>query len=200
MLLREDSTFGELVAILLPAGFGLGFLFQSCLLVTQAAVANNMLAAATAAVTFFRSIGGVIGVAVCGAVLNNSVAARLASNPLTAEYSTTHFNLNALQTATPAVRELVVAAFVEGIHNVFEVATPVIGIGFLLALFVKYIPLKTVMGSAPSPLVTSASSSLLGVYTPSFYIRNKNKIAPERRSHGTVSVVLVNKDNKFVHE
>lgn len=152
LLLAKDSTFGQLVGILIPAGFGLGWLMQTILLVTQAAVDVKSLATATAAVNFFRSIGGVVGVAVFGAVLNNTVNDQLAANPLTAGHASGGFDLNSVSSAPPMIQAIVVDAFVAGIHNIFVVATPFAGGALICSLFIKFIPLRTFVGSAPPPL------------------------------------------------
>src|SRR3546814_4287748 len=58
-------------------GIGLGLTMQTLVLATQNAVPISDLGAATAAVSFFRSLGGSIGVALFGALFNSRLAERL---------------------------------------------------------------------------------------------------------------------------
>ncbi|SCD91873.1 drug resistance transporter, EmrB/QacA subfamily [Streptomyces sp. TverLS-915] len=59
-------------------GTGVGMSMQNLVLVLQNTVPLHELGAASGAITFFRSLGGTIGVSVLGAVLANSVSGRIA--------------------------------------------------------------------------------------------------------------------------
>lgn len=61
---------------MLLAGMGMGLIMVPLLIAVQNAVPRRNLGAATAATTFFRAIGGAVGVAVMGAVLSTQLAAR----------------------------------------------------------------------------------------------------------------------------
>jgi len=150
LLLAEDSTFGQLVGLLIPVGVGLGSLIQTTLIVTQASVLHEELATATAAVQFFRSIGGVVGVAAFGAVLNNTLAAQIAKTPLLAGHSGT-IDLTSIAAAPPFIKELIINAFVVAIHNIYILATPFAACAFLSTIFIKYVPLRKSVGGAPPP-------------------------------------------------
>jgi EmrB/QacA subfamily drug resistance transporter len=62
---------------MLLAGMGMGLIMVPLLIAVQNAVPRRDLGTATAATTFFRSIGGAVGVAVMGAVLSHELAAQL---------------------------------------------------------------------------------------------------------------------------
>jgi EmrB/QacA subfamily drug resistance transporter len=62
---------------MLLAGMGMGLIMVPLLIAVQNAVPRADLGAATAATTFFRSIGGAVGVAVMGAVLSAGLAGEL---------------------------------------------------------------------------------------------------------------------------
>ena len=55
-------------------GFGLGLTMQVLVLAVQNTVAPNQLGVATSAATFFRSIGGVVGVSIFSAIFNHELA------------------------------------------------------------------------------------------------------------------------------
>jgi len=62
---------------MLLAGMGMGLIMVPLLIAVQNSVPKRDLGAATSATTFFRSIGGAVGVAVMGAVLSHELAGRL---------------------------------------------------------------------------------------------------------------------------
>jgi predicted MFS family arabinose efflux permease len=62
---------------MLLAGMGMGLIMVPLLIAVQNAVPKRDLGAATSATTFFRSIGGAVGVAVMGAVLSSELARQL---------------------------------------------------------------------------------------------------------------------------
>jgi len=62
---------------MLLAGMGMGLIMVPLLIAVQNAVPKRDLGAATSATTFFRSIGGAVGVAVMGAVLSGQLATQL---------------------------------------------------------------------------------------------------------------------------
>jgi hypothetical protein len=59
-----------LTAVLALTGFGFGFASMSYLLAAQEAVEWQQRGLVTSAITFFRSIGGALGVGVLGAMFN----------------------------------------------------------------------------------------------------------------------------------
>eukprot|EP00026_Physarum_polycephalum_P003870 Phypoly_transcript_03886.p1 GENE.Phypoly_transcript_03886~~Phypoly_transcript_03886.p1 ORF type:complete len:549 (+),score=68.99 Phypoly_transcript_03886:489-2135(+) len=136
-LLEVDSSFGQMVGLLIPTGVGLGLCLQSILLAVQACVPLNAIAVGTAAVQFFRNIGAVVGVAVFGAIMNNELA----------QFGVEAGGVDTTGENLPLpIRE----AFVHAIHTMFYVAIPVAGVGFILALFLEWIPLKKTLGAGPA--------------------------------------------------
>jgi len=73
LLSRMDihTTSGGVVQRMLITGLGIGVSMSLFTIVVQNAVSRREMGAATAALTFFRSIGGTIGVAVLGSVMTN---------------------------------------------------------------------------------------------------------------------------------
>jgi hypothetical protein len=61
-------------------GFGLGFMMPSLVIAVQNAFSYQVLGVVTSSVTFFRSIGGTIGVAVLGSLLTSRLNSELAVN------------------------------------------------------------------------------------------------------------------------
>jgi len=82
--LRADTPVVTLWSWMFLAGVGIGPSFAVFTIVVQSAVAQGMLGAATSALTFFRQVGGSVGLALAGTVFGtafaNEVPRQLASN------------------------------------------------------------------------------------------------------------------------
>ncbi len=75
--LRADTPVMTLWAWMLVAGLGIGPSFAVFTIVVQNAVAPRMLGAATSALTFFRQVGGSVGLAIAGTVFGSALNAEL---------------------------------------------------------------------------------------------------------------------------
>jgi EmrB/QacA subfamily drug resistance transporter len=75
--MNVDTTNGLAIRNMVITGFGQGVTMPLYMLAVQNAVSYNVLGTATSSVTFFRSIGGSVGLAVFGSVMNNSFASAL---------------------------------------------------------------------------------------------------------------------------
>ncbi len=107
-LLQASSTLPYIVAAMLVIGTGLGLMSTAFVISVQNAVPWNLRGVATASTQFFRTIGGTVGVAMMGTILNLQMAAHFA--PILARYPAVVANLpnniapsNVL--LTPAVRQ-----------------------------------------------------------------------------------------------
>jgi MFS family permease len=151
-------------------GLGLGQLMQTLTIASQNAVEARDIGVATSSATFFRQMGGTLGVAVFLSILFNNIAdkgpeigakigAAIQSNPgLLADPKNKDFlpggNLMAqitsdsrfLKTASPELANPIKQAFAESAANVFLSATIVIVIGFAISLFIKELALRTKSG------------------------------------------------------
>jgi len=151
-------------------GLGLGQLMQTLTIASQNAVEAKDIGVATSSATFFRQMGGTLGVAVFLSILFNNLAdkgseigakigAAIQANPaLLADPKNKDFlpggNLMAqitsdssfLNTASPELANPIKQAFAESTANVFLSATIVIVIGFVISLFIKELALRTKSG------------------------------------------------------
>src|SRR5216683_222527 len=83
-LLQVSSTLPYIVAAMLVIGTGLGLMSTAFIISVQNAVPWNVRGVATASTQFFRTMGGTVGVALMGTILNLQMAARFA--PILARY------------------------------------------------------------------------------------------------------------------
>jgi EmrB/QacA subfamily drug resistance transporter len=134
-----DTSYPLIAVYMLVFGAGVGMLMQNLVLVVQNAVAPQVLGTASATVTFFRSLGGAIGVSVLGSVLASRVGSLITDRqddlmaaiaklgPAGAKVG------QALQSGTipevsklpETVRVIVEQAYGQGIAGVFLVAVPI---------------------------------------------------------------------------
>jgi EmrB/QacA subfamily drug resistance transporter len=78
--MSTSTTNGELVRNMIVTGLGLGILMSLFTIIVQNAFNRDMLGQVTSGITFFRSLGGSIGVAVIGAIVTNDFTSKLATS------------------------------------------------------------------------------------------------------------------------
>jgi MFS family permease len=134
---------GSYMAVL---GLGLGAAMQNLVLAVQNNSAQSDLGAASSVVSFFRSLGGSIGVSVLGAILSHQVAATVTSG-LTATGATGAAHRTSeipVLSALPApVRALYESAFGESTGHLFLIAAPFAMLALVCVLFIREVPLRT---------------------------------------------------------
>jgi len=151
-------------------GLGLGQMMQTLTIASQNAVAAKDIGVATSSATFFRQMGGTLGVAVFLSILFNTladkgpqmgrqIAAALVKNPgLLNDPKNAAFAPGAnlgemiktdssfLKTASPELANPIKDAFAQSATTVFMVATLVVIAAFGISLFIKEIALRTKSG------------------------------------------------------
>ncbi|MGN6126214.1 MAG: hypothetical protein ACTHON_06590, partial [Humibacter sp.] len=119
-------------------GAGVGMVMQNLVLVVQNVVAPAEMGAASASVTFFRSLGGTAGVSVLGSILGTQVATHLANSgpalvaaltklgaagiPIAKELKSG--TIPDVATLPPTVRVIVESAYGQSVAHIFLVAAP----------------------------------------------------------------------------
>ncbi|MEO3874047.1 MDR family MFS transporter [Nonomuraea sp. B12E4] len=153
--LHVDSSewlIGFDVAVL---GTGLGLSMQMLILAAQNGSELRDMASTTSGVSFFRSLGGAVGVAAFGAILTNRLRDEMASM-LQAGHIALPGGGSDVQLGSPEaiqhmpgpIKNIVLEAFTRGLETVFIVGVPIALLGFLAALLLKELPLR---GSSTPP-------------------------------------------------
>lgn len=125
-------------------GIGVGMTMQNLVLAVQNSVPLSELGAASASVTFFRSLGGTIGVSVLGAVLANRVTADLsAALHVPAGQSTGSTSALNLAALPPEVQTIVHTVYGDATAHIFLISAAVGLVGIVAALLLKPITLRT---------------------------------------------------------
>jgi EmrB/QacA subfamily drug resistance transporter len=127
-------------------GAGLGLTMQVMILAVQNSIDPKDLGVGTSTVTFFRSIGGSLGVAVFGEIFANRLQAQLPAGLSKVGSAATHLTpaqLRAMKHANPVAFDHYLNAFSHALHIVFLAAIPFAAIGIVLALLLREVPLRT---------------------------------------------------------
>ncbi|TDB89730.1 MFS transporter [Actinomadura sp. 7K534] len=145
--LHTGSSSVLIGADLAVLGIGMGLTLQILILASQNAAAPGDLASTTSGVSFFRNLGGAVGVAAFGAILTNRVAAEIASGlraaGIRAEPGGTELGApDEIARLPQPVKDIVRDAFSGALETVFLVGIPVAVLGFVAVLAMKELPLR----------------------------------------------------------
>ena len=154
--LTRSTPYWQLSIYAIIVGAGLGLSMQTIVIALQNSVDYRDMGVATSANTFFRSLGSVFGSAIFGAVLNNRLAhymkngfTELAKKDPSAVVGV---NLSPKgvtsiisnpQNFAPIVHNTALDAYVNAFHIVFYAAAPITALGFIIALSLRELPLRT---------------------------------------------------------
>jgi EmrB/QacA subfamily drug resistance transporter len=145
--MHPDTPRWESALYMFLLGAGLGMVMQVLILAVQNDVEFQDLGTATAAINFFRSLGGSVGVALFGAVFTARLVSELpgllpADAATGVEPSQLVNSPQQIASLPPAVGDAVVEALSRAVDSVFFWATPLLIAGFVLTLFLREIPLR----------------------------------------------------------
>jgi EmrB/QacA subfamily drug resistance transporter len=162
-LLGADASQAGLALSLGVIGAGMGTLIQSYVIATQNAVSGAVVGTATAALQFFRSMGGSVAVAGLGAILASRLASELPAHLGAAAGRIDQGRLLEGGAAIPAdLLRGTQEALAASLHTVFIVLVPLAALGLILALRLEEHPLRTetageARAAQPSPTTRSTS-------------------------------------------
>ncbi len=164
-----DTALWTTDLFMLLFGAGLGMNMQTIVLAMQNAVPPRDMGVSTAAVTFFRQVGGTLGTAVFLSILFTSAAREIPQQYADAQHSpafqaaaqahadqlhSLHLggggNLNDtsfLKSLDPVLAHPYLVGFSNAMDIVFMVGAGVLVIAFVLSLFMKEVPLRTISGA-----------------------------------------------------
>ena len=152
LLTRMGVGTSSLTATLymLVIGLGMGLMFQTYILAVQNAVEPREMGIASAAVQFFRSIGGTFAVAAFGSILTSRLRSELADH-LGAKARVV--NPQRLLASPESAHELpthlvhgVRLSLASALHDVYLASLPLVGLALLASFLLKELPLRTERG------------------------------------------------------
>ena len=145
--LQVDTPYYVVALIMYAFGTGLGFTMQVVVTAVQNSVDRRNMGVATASVTFFRSMGGAIGTALLGAILNvrlkhylSEIVGAVQGPPPGGPIKTD--DVTAIKALPEPIKSWVLEAFTRAIDDVFLVAVPFMAIAFVIALTMHEKPLR----------------------------------------------------------
>ncbi|MBF4461453.1 MULTISPECIES: MDR family MFS transporter [unclassified Rathayibacter] len=147
--LRYDTDLALVGVYMAVLGAGLGMLMQNLVLVVQNSIEVKNLGVATSSVTFFRSLGGTIGVSVLGSMLGTVIADRISTGIAGLAPADQALAAQALGSGTipqpaglpDAVRVVVESAYGIGVGDVFLASIPLAVITLLAVILLPNVPL-----------------------------------------------------------
>ena len=174
-LLHADTEYWLIAVLMVIFGLGLGNCMQTLVLAVQNAVPASDMGVATASATFFRQLGGTLGVSVFISILFSTLGGNIisafrtastdpgfraaAADPAVAANPANAVALNpavgvarvtedssVLQQMDPRLARPFFEGFAASMDLVFLVAACVIAVGFVLIWFLKEVPLRTTSG------------------------------------------------------
>jgi len=139
-----DATVWQESLYMLVLGLGIGLAMQVLTIAVQNTVPYHEMGAATSGVTFFRTLGSAFGTAIFGTLFTNKL------NPSLAEAYAQSPGIDPAMVASPAALHSlpdeqivhIVNAYADTIDYVFFWVVPVALVGFVVAWFLKEVPLR----------------------------------------------------------
>jgi MFS family permease len=137
-------------------GLGMGFLMQIVSLIVQNSVEPKDMGVASSARMFFQQIGGSMGVSLLGVIFFHRLTSVIAANLPGAQVHPGQGSLDpaTINTLPAVVRDVAFLGISKGLDLVYWWTIPATALVFLLALWVKEIPLR---GGAEGPVAAPAA-------------------------------------------
>jgi EmrB/QacA subfamily drug resistance transporter len=178
--MTTSTTNSELVRNMIITGLGLGVLMSLFTIIVQNAFGRDMLGQVTSGITFFRALGGSIGVAVIGAIVTNVYTSKLASSvpaPLkpfvnTSQLANVNGSGHAIDVAGATARlgpeaklllgQLAInvkESFVSSVTLSFTIGMFMMIAAMVVALFLREIPLRGRSVPTSTPASTESGES-----------------------------------------
>jgi hypothetical protein len=130
-------------AALIVTGAGLGLVMPNLTVAIQNAVVREMLGVATSAVSFFRSLGAALWVALSGSLLTNRVDASLSAAGSAGDAARRALSggVGRISGLPPVLHGVLAAAYRQAIGTTFAAGAVIAGFGLVLLLLLPEQPL-----------------------------------------------------------
>jgi EmrB/QacA subfamily drug resistance transporter len=152
LMLNVNTSTVVASGLTLVVGLGMGFLMQNTMLITQNSVELRDMGSASGSVTLFRSVGGSLGIALLGSIytskLTDSLTSGLGQQGGKLIAGGAQIPPSVVLKLPAPLREAFQSGVVSGLHGVLIGGAIMALFGFLVAWFVKAVPLRG--GAAPT--------------------------------------------------
>ncbi|WP_433654820.1 MFS transporter [Nocardia sp. CA-128927] len=148
-------------------GFGLGGCMQTLIIAAQNAGPPSDMGVSTASATFFRQMGGTLGVAVFLTIMFNllphkiidAFGGRLPPGFAPDQLDSLQSNTSGIAALPSEVKQPILIGFTDSLHGVFYSAAAVALLACVVLLFMKEIPLQDAGAPTPEPSKKVAASA-----------------------------------------
>ncbi|KAK9899515.1 MFS general substrate transporter [Cystobasidium minutum MCA 4210] len=136
---NRQTKHANLVGLLILQGFGVGCTLQTTLVAAQAGAPNKDRACVTGTRNCLRFMGGAFGLAICNAILNNVIKARLPSSipDDVKRVITRQISPELPSSLGPEVVEAIYSAYEDALHYIFIFFVPVVGVAFVSSCYLS---------------------------------------------------------------
>lgn len=142
----HTTPIGRIFVYLAVLGLGLGMTMQNLVLAVQNTVRATDLGSATSTVTFFRSLGGTVGVSVLGVVLADQVEDLVRSGLRSLGIDASGgggADLGSLGSLPGPVADVVRSAYGDGTGHIFLISAALTVVTVVAVALIKEVPLRT---------------------------------------------------------
>jgi EmrB/QacA subfamily drug resistance transporter len=139
-----NTPYWFLVLPMIMMGFGSASIFSATSIASQNGVEFHDLGVATATVMFFRSLGGSLGLAIFGTVLNSTIRSEIpARTGIEPDKAASLIRSpEDIQNLVDVQRQAVVDSVAMGVSRIYWCCVAIMAIGLLIAVVLPEIPLK----------------------------------------------------------
>ncbi|TWD81265.1 EmrB/QacA subfamily drug resistance transporter [Kribbella amoyensis] len=165
----HTTEYSVVGAGMLAMGIGMGMLMQNLVLAVQNTVDVSQVGAASATVTFFRSLGGAVGVSVLGAVLANRVTDLIETNvqalgpsgaqAAQAMQGDSGGSVLDVGSLPPVLGDIVRHAYGDATGRIFLIGAAAAVISLLAVLFIREVPLRRTVSMAEDEVDLAAAAA-----------------------------------------
>lgn len=157
-----DTSYAALVVPMIAMGFGMASVFTTSSIVAQNAVEFRDLGVVTSTIMFFRTLGGSIGLAVFGTILNSTIRSEIPARlGIDADRAGDLIRSpQEIQLLASDQRMAVVESVAIGVGRIYLVCAGVMAFGFVVSLLLPERPLRSRAGisDAMEQQVTSTAA------------------------------------------
>ncbi|MFK4103665.1 MFS transporter [Streptomyces sp. NPDC019531] len=194
--IRYDTDYWKMSIFMALLGLGIGMMMQNLVLCTQNQVDPSDLGSASSTVTFFRSLGGAVGVSALGAVMSHRITHYVSDGiaALDPKYQAALAGSGSSTDSIPdlsklpaPVRTLMESSYGHGIADVFLIAGALAAVAFLITLFIKEVPLRTkgALAQAATEEAPAGAETPAAEQVPSWAVSSSSASDTEVTDDGT---------------
>ncbi|RDX54495.1 MFS general substrate transporter [Lentinus brumalis] len=133
------------------SGAGVGFIAQTNTVSAQSKVSRELLASVTTMTMWSKSLGGIVGIAMQGSIIQNVYLKNMQSNPAAVPYLPQLKALSGLHSLPGPIQALAAQSYGKGFSTMMIATVPFVAVGFLFSLTAEEASLGRKTGKKETP-------------------------------------------------